>query len=76
MCVCVCRASHLIWGQGGQGLDDGCQGHLRLLGHVRGAGHVVGRAADKPGAGVAWIGAHTHAHTHTNILNEESSLAV
>ena len=69
-----CRASHLVWGQGGQGLDDCGQGHLRLLGHVSGAGHVVGRAADKPRAGVTWIGAHTQ--TRTGIQNEAISLAV
>lgn len=45
-------SAHLVWRQPAQGLDDGGQGHLGLLGHVGRAGHVVGRAADEAGAGV------------------------
>lgn len=43
---------YLVRWQGGEGLDDGSQGHLRLLGHIGGAWHVVGGAADKPRAGI------------------------
>lgn len=47
--------AHLIWRQRGKGLDDGGEWHLRLLGHVGCARHVVGRTADKPGTGVPLI---------------------
>lgn len=45
--------THLVRRQRGEGFDDGSQGHLRLLGHVGGARHVVGGAADEPRAGVS-----------------------
>lgn len=45
--------THLVRWQCGEGLDDGGQGHLRLLGHVGGARHVVGGAADKPRTGIS-----------------------
>lgn len=43
---------NLVWWQRGEGLDDGGQGHLRLLGHVGRARHVVSGAAHKPGTGI------------------------
>lgn len=44
----------LIRRQRGEGLDDGSQRHLRLLGHICRAGNVVGRTANKPGAGIPY----------------------
>lgn len=43
---------YLILWQAGEGLDDGGQGHLALLGQIGGAGDGVGGAAHEPGAGV------------------------
>lgn len=43
----------LICWQRGQGLDDGGQWHLRLLGHISCARHIVGRTADKSWTGIA-----------------------
>lgn len=44
--------AHLIWRQRGEGLDDGGKWHLRLLGHISCARHIVSRTADKPGTGI------------------------
>ena len=44
--------SYLVLWHDGEGLDDGCQGHLALLGELGGAGEGVGGAAHEPGTGV------------------------
>lgn len=54
--------THLIRWQSGEGLNDSSQGHLRLLGHVGSAWHVVGGATDEPRAGISW----KHTHTTTS----------
>lgn len=43
---------YLILWHTGEGLDDGGQGYLALLGEVSGAGDGVGGAAHEPGTGI------------------------
>lgn len=43
---------YLVWWDSSKGLDDGCQGDARLLGHVRGDGEAVAGTAHVTGAGV------------------------